>query len=805
MTNAVKPSVPRQEIVILLLIFIFSFFPLTGLFAQFKIAGKVVDSSDHKGVPYVTIVLKAINREPKDSLIIDQVRTDENGWYGFSVSEGDYRLLIEYFGRGILDTSVQVQAEDIILGTTLVNLSRTLQAVTVNARKPLIERKLDRTIFNVGQSIASQGMNMLEMLKNVPLVQVSPDESSINLQGKGGVRVMINERPVYLSGNELANYLKSFRSEDVEKVEVITMPPSKYEAEGNSGLLNIVLKKNQALGWSGNLSSSYQQVTYPGYSNSIRLNYQSKKLNMSYHASEYDRKRMAREIINIIGDSSIFSTSNRKDRDYGLSGGVSLNYKLASKSNIGFIYDANKNYGTISEKNSSVYVVNNNTDSILTTPSQQNSITLSQTANLYYDVGLDTLGKKLNIGVNYFYNDPDRTTDFQTAFNVRPAADTVRNTAAPRYQVWSGKADLELPSKWINTELGASYTWFRNQSDLQYLNYADSVYSIDQSRSNIFLYNEGNWALYASFDKQINPKWSAKAGLRYEYSSIDAYSRTLNQRNKYNYGNFFPTIYIQYKLKNHVYNISYARRINRPGFTSLNPFRWYSNLYSYYTGNPFLRPSYNENLELAYLFKNRFSARLYGQKTSNGFSRITLVNKGVREVIWANFYTQYNVGINLSLNLMLRRWWESYIAGSGSYVATASSAPEVRPVNGIVSSYNINNTLVLNKNRSFSLLVNFSHILPAKKFNISSHGLANLTAGVKWSLLNNTLFVNAVAEDIFKTLVTRSILYYDRYIQTANNYYDSRGVRLSVSYNFGRKKVRSYDKEIQFDEKNRAR
>ncbi|MBO9619805.1 MAG: TonB-dependent receptor [Niabella sp.] len=805
MTNAVKPSIPRREIAILLLVFIFVIFPLPGLFAQFKIVGKVVDSSDHKGLPYVNVVLKSINRGSKDSLIIDQVRTDENGKYGVSVSGGSYRLTIDYFGKIILDTSMEVQARDILLPVRVVNLSRTLQAVTVNARKPLIERKLDRTVFNVGQSIASQGMNVLEMLKNVPMVQVSPDESSINLQGKAGVRVMINERPVYLNGNELANYLKSFRSEDVEKVEVITMPPSKYEAEGNSGVLNIVLKKNQALGWSGNLSSSYQQVTYPGYSNSIRLNYQSKKLNMSYRVSQYDRKRMAREIINILGDSSIFSTSKRIDRDYGLSGGISLNYKLAPKSDFGFIYDVNKNYSSILEENTSVYVIKNNTDSILTTPSQQNGITFSQTANLYYDVALDTLGKKLNIGVNYFYNAPDKTTDFQTSFSVRPETDTVRNTTAPRYQVWSGKADVELPSALVNTELGISYTRFKNQSDLQYLNYSDSIYRIDYNRSNQFQYDEGNWALYVSFDKQINARWSAKAGLRYEYSFIDAYSPTLNQRNKYNYGNFFPTIYIQYKLKNHVYNISYARRINRPGFTSLNPFRWYSNLYSYYTGNPFLKPSYNNNLELAYLFKNRFSATLYAQKTSNGFSRITLVNRGIREVIWDNFYTQYNLGMNLSLNLILRKWWETYVYGSASYIATSSSAPEVKPINGIASSYSINNTLILNKARTFSLLVNFNHILPARKFNIASHGLANFTAGVKVSLLSNTLFVNAVAEDVFKTLATRSTLYYDRYIQTANNYYDSRGARLSVSYNFGRKKVKSYDKEIQFDEKNRAR
>ena len=154
-----------------------------------------------------------------------------------------------------------------------------LKEVTVTANKPLVERKIDRLVFNVENSIAAKGMDLMQALALTPMLRV--DDNSISIVGKSGVSVMINGRILNLGGTDLANYLRSLRSDDIAKIEVITTPPARYEAQGNSGMINIVLKKNPAIGWSGSASSTYAQATYPGYANNLNLNYQSHKLSSS--------------------------------------------------------------------------------------------------------------------------------------------------------------------------------------------------------------------------------------------------------------------------------------------------------------------------------------------------------------------------------------------------------------------------------------------------------------------------------------------------------------------------------------------
>ncbi|WP_234034241.1 hypothetical protein [Elizabethkingia sp. M8] len=231
---------------------------------------------------------------------------------------------------------------------------------------------------------------------------LSINDNSISIIGKSGVAVMINDKILNLSGTDLINYLKSLRSDDISKIEIITTPPAKYEAQGNSGMLNIILKKNVKLGWSGTLSSSYVQTTYSGNANNITLNYNSNKITSSLRLRQYDRPSKALEFIDIIGGNSILSSDNRKDMFKGIGANLSFDYKLNQKSNVGVVYDIGKSHINMDIDNQSIYKTNNVKDSTLTTFSHQKKPIKTHSLYGYYDYKIDSSGKKLSIGVNYF-------------------------------------------------------------------------------------------------------------------------------------------------------------------------------------------------------------------------------------------------------------------------------------------------------------------------------------------------------------------------------------------------------------------
>ncbi len=406
-----------------------------------------------------------------------------------------------------------------------IALQKEIKAVTVTGKKKLIERKVDRLVFNVENSIFSSGADLAQVLSGTPMLSVS--ENSISIVGKSGVAVMVNDKMLNISGTDLINYLRSLRSDDVAKVEIITTPPAKYEAQGNSGILNIVMKKNAKLGWSGILSTSYIQTTYVGNANNLTLNYNSNKITTSLRLRQYDRPSKAVELIDIIGTNSILSADTRKDKFKGIGANFSFDYRLGPKSNAGVIYDISNSHSDMDIFNRSIYNTNNIHDSLLTTTSDHRKPILTHSLNAYYDYKIDSIGKRLSIAGNYFSNSPDADVHFQTLSDINSNIQRIRNASNLHYQIISGQGDLYLPFKWGTVETGLKFTHFMNDSNVKYFS-ADNTfdYILDQSRSNVFEYRENNAAAYVSISKNLGKKWSAKAGLRYEYSTIDSYSET---------------------------------------------------------------------------------------------------------------------------------------------------------------------------------------------------------------------------------------------------------------------------------------
>ncbi|MCT4326829.1 TonB-dependent receptor domain-containing protein [Elizabethkingia anophelis] len=774
------------------------FFADNAVAQQYILKGKVVNQSKQP-VEFVNITLLKDGQQ-----IVGQSLTSELGTFLFKAEKGNYTLILEQFGKEYFNQQIEL-FKDTILGDFAINSSVVLEGVTITSRKKLIEQKVDRMVFNVENSIASQGMSGLDALRNTPLVRIQND--NVSIVGKGGVAIMVNDRMLNLSGSELTNYLQSLRSEDIARIEVITTPPSKYEAQGNSGIINIILKKNPNLGWSGTLTSSYQRNSYNGFRTGANINYQSSKISSSIKILQYDYTYKLAGTRNLLGtNNSILTTEARKDQAKAVGINYSLDYKINDKQNIGFIYDFNSARYNIDAEGKSLYQRRTVVDSILYTKQKQVWKTPTHTLNAYYDVKFDSLGKKLSFTVNYLSNIPDKVNDFNTVNNITSAQDVVRNNSKMNYSIYSGQADLILPFKWANVEVGTKYTLFNNNSNVGYYNLVGSDYVLKPDNSNVFNYKEHNYATYVSLEKNFNEKWSAKAGLRYEYTTLEGKTQGNSSSSVTDfYGKLFPTAYVSFKPNNdHAFSINYSKRINRPDFQSLNPFRWYTNTYMYYSGTPTLKPSFNDNVEFSYSFKGKLTAGLYNQYSSNNISNIARLENGIYSNIVENSYNQNSIGLRLGYYETFFRIWESSISANGYYTVTSPTIQEVEQLKVYSLSYSFYNTITLNKDKTWFLLLNFWHDLPFTYANIKMKDQIDFSPGIRASLLQKKLNISAVFSDVFRTLKNDGYSYNNGFRSEFYNYNDHRKLTLSISYAFGNNKVKGANKDIKFDEESRA-
>ncbi|MCT2564590.1 TonB-dependent receptor family protein [Chryseobacterium herbae] len=760
-----------------------------------RITGKITQTGN--SVSYIEIV--AVKDKTRQTAI-----SDEKGNYSLKLPDnGNYNVKLIQDGAEVSTTEISVNGETKQDFFIEKKQEKQIEGVTLTARKKLIERKADRLIFNVSNSVASQGMDGAEALSTTPLIKVD-DNAGISIVGKSGVAVMINDRMLNLSGSELVTYLKSLRSENIEKIEVITTPPAKYEAQGNSGLINIVLKKNQNLGWSGSLTTSLQQQTYTGFSNNATINYQNEKLRSSLKLRHYDYQKRSYENYTIEGADGLKSSDERRDFGNGLGANLSVDYQINAKSNVGFIYDYGFGHSNMDVQNTSRYFQNEMYTNTLTTYAEHRAKNQQQTISAYYDLKFGKQAHKLSITGNYFSNIPESLIDFTT---TESSGDdfVVRTPSTVDYKIYSGQADLTLPYQFAKMETGVKFTNFDNNSDISYQNLTNGNFTTDPLKSNVFEYNEKNYAAYVSFEKEFNEKWSAKAGLRYEYSTVNGNSLTSGQQTENSYGKFFPTAYISYKSnENNTFNLNYSKRINRPGFRAINPYRWYINVNSYFTGNPLLTPSINHNFEISHVYKGKLSTSAYFQRTVEAFGQLANLQGENRISTFANYYNQNSMGITVNYSDTFFKFWEANYSTDISYMETKVFDTDAASRKGNSYSFDFQNNLSLNKTKTVQLILNYWFRLPSNSGNSYMNYAGLVTAGLKLSLMEKTLQMNLLVSDIFKQGRSRGEIYYTTGTHYYNNYYDARRLTLSATYTFGNKKVKGADRNVKFDEKSRA-
>ena len=765
-------------------------------------------------------IVKTQNNEPaafiyvslikQDSVLSEQKLADTLGVFSFKVQKGSYRLVFESFGTEVKNMQVVVDRDTLLPEIVVNDIVAGSDNVTITARRKLVEQKIDRLVFHVEKSTMATGGNALDALKATPTVRIQNE--TISIVGKGQVLVMIDGRAQRIPQEELAGFLKTIPADNIKTIEVITTPPAKYEAEGNSGIINIVLKTAKANSWNANIGTSYTQRTYANSNLQGLFNYNYNKLSLQASVSK------GREKLLTSSDSRIFYTKElwqQSEQNKSVSDLSSVNlgadYKLSRKWTSGLKYSGSFTKRT-SANNPLTTRLNNATetaDSYIASEAVNRNKPAMNALNWYHSFNPDSTGKNITVDFDYFhYRKNDNRlfsgNELDQRRNIIP--DTYfssDNNNVNSIKNYSGKADITLPYKWANISAGAKAAYTITNNDLVVYDNKNGVPVLNTEQSNVFSYKEYNEAIYISAAKKLNEKWESQLGLRIEATQTTGYSGNLNETHQNNYIKLFPTVYVTYVPNEHQsFSLNYSRRIKRPDFDYLNPFVIRNNPYSYSDGNPYLKPSYIDNIELSFINKEKWVSNLYFSQVSDFGQMLSILdpNTNITRTTPLNYANTYQIGVSTYYNFNKWSWWNSFTGFNMNYQKVKSKTGLIASVDGFNGYIYTNNDFTLNTKKTVFAGVNYGLQLPGRYqvFNISTLNI--LDVSVKFLMMNKNLTLTITGEDLLNAQ-RPLISYYSNSIKTdIKSYSDTKALRISLSYKFGNKNIQAKNRAFGTDE-----
>lgn len=770
-----------------LILFFYTFYS----YAQIELKGVIKDSSNSV-IAFANVVLTNQKNE-----IVKGTITDEKGEFILSAKKGKYEISISFLGYKDWVKEISVD-NSYDFGIIILEESKnSLDEVVVTARKPLIERKVDRLIFNVDNSIAVVGGNGLDALKLTPRVKVQNDE--ISVIGKNNLAVMINGRIVQMSGEDLANYLKSLNSEDIKSIEVITNPPAKYSAEGNSGLVNIILKKPKNEAWNVSLRTIYQQATYAKGNIGGSFNMQKEKFQLSAAISYTNGSNAPQETNKVYYPNLTWDeVNNRRDFTDALSIRLGLEYKINDKFSTGLSYNFVSSQPLIKEidQTNLTSLSNNIADSTITTLGRNQYDKKLQSLNYHFIYNIDTIGRKLSLDFDYFNfkNETNRIFSTQSFLpNNQPISNSLeeaRNFGNQDIQNYSLNIDVECSLDWFTINYGGRISFTETDNLFNYFDILNGEEILNSNFSNQFNYKEDTQALYFSAQKSFSEKWEAKIGLRHEFTQTEGFSKTLNQTNTNNYSKLFPTVYVAYTSNdNHSFSVNYGRRISRPSFGLLNPFRFVNNPFSFSEGNPFLQPAFTDNFEFGYSYKDKLITNIYHSQTDDDFEQVTIIEEDtkIQRVIPLNFIVNKMFGITQTFIFKPIKWLNVNASADVYYSDTNSKIPEtLQQLSGWSGVFQISNDFNINPNKTILFNISYAYITKGVS-NLDTNSNANqLDTSFKWLLLDKKLVISMYANDLLSSNRFTYTSFSNDIKNSFRNYYDERYFRIGLIYNFGK-------------------
>ncbi|RLK07694.1 outer membrane beta-barrel family protein [Tenacibaculum discolor] len=795
----------------ILIILFFSY----SSYAQIELKG-VVRNSSNAAIEFANVVLSNQKNE-----IVKGTITGVNGRFSLSVKEGEYKLSISFLGckNWLKEISIDDNHDFGIL--ILEESKNNLDEVVVNAKKPVIKRKVDRIEFNVKNTILSEG-NAWEVLNKTPGV-IASSSGTLQVFGKSGVLVMIDERPVQLSLDELKNMLEGMSASEINLIEVITNPPAKYDAEGNA-ILNISLKKKKKVGYNGEFFSRYTQGIFPKLSNGANIFYRNNKVNISANYSLGKGKSNVKENsdINFFNSttetSSFWKENSDRDTDYVTHNfRTSLDYQVSEKSVLGIKIDGNLvPYREIINKTRTNVLDNQNTlESFFINNNNSDRDTKNISYNINYNQKLKRKGRSLSFNFDHIdyatKGGQEVSTDFYKPENNFDKNEYFTSHNKQSIKIYTSKLDyIEPIDSTSNLETGFKFNSIKTDNNLIYFTkntQGDLIF--DSTRSNQFIYDEDTYAAYFSYSKGFD-SFSIKVGLRGEYTKTIGNSVTLNQITNNNYFELFPSAFLQYKLKNKSsLGLSYSRRIKRPKFKLLNPFQFFISPYSFIEGSPFLQPSFSDNIDVTYSLKNKYFLTGYFSYTKSPFTQLSIQDNETRVFKYKaenlNSNVAFGVVFNTSFNVY--SFWRMYFD-----LNLYNEIYEFIGVDGnqLIRNQRVNidsylwNEFQISKEHNLSLELTTRYFSPKVQGGFNIKMMGEVSIGVKKKFFKNKATMSIYIADIFDTnkytLESKYAMQNHIFRENPENQY----VRFSLSYRFGNSKnKRKRKRERKSEEKKR--
>lgn len=775
-----------------------SFILSVPAFSQVRLKGAVVDSQYH---PIEGVSIELYGTSVRDTL---RSSTDEKG--AFSLTGLHAGSCVLYVSRvGFYSQSLSF----LLVGDTAVVIALQPRAagladVVVTGAQRMIETKTDRTVFNVGSSITAAGGDALSALSKVPGVKTG--DNGISIAGKGFVRIMLNGKLLELSGEDLLNYLRAIPANDIDKIEVITHPSARYEADGNAGLVNIVTKRSLGDGYSATVQTSYKEANrYNNFGLNGNINYNRKNLSLFGNFNLSGWTELEGFIIGIdypnrlwrLNDSGVYKANNKS---FTLGG----DYKLGSKSSIGFVYTRDyAEYNGYDNVHNPIYLKSTGeVDSILRTYALYNPVAISQSVNLHYLRVLGSGGKQLSFDGDYFnYYRTDHSnfqSDVYDGGQETPSGQTLyHNTAEQNIIIYTLKGDLELPSRIADFSLGGKLSFINNYSNAYYYRLAAGSAVLDSTLSNEFTYIENTQAAYFNAEKKTG-RWDFQAGLREEVQQTSGYSHILHQTTVNDYAELFPSLSVLYTPNAAgSFSLTYGKRINRPTFWMLNPYKSLLTAFSYFDGNPSLQPEYTQTLELTYNYKKILSSSAYLSYTNNGFDNVTIASADTSLVYRTplNFLTTYKYGIVESATISPAPWWQSVNQVNAYYTSAQSHIPFIASISGFGEYVSTNNNFYFNKEQTVRGAVNFWCQFPEVDHVGRSDTYYSLDLGLMVTAMKKKLNIALNATDILKSGASSVNTRVNGLTLSWENFQLMRSFSASLTYKFGNAGVRASSRE----------
>lgn len=786
--------------------------PFAALSQQVKVNGTLHDSTKQP-VPFADAFLLSV----RDSAKVAAVLTAETGKFELKASKGNYILKISALGFEDYYKNITLSRDTETGIIMLKEIMQTLEDVIINTSKPIVKRKIDRLEFNVENSSLSS-TNAWEILKKTPSVTASAN-GALTVRNSSNILVTINDKKVYLSGEELKQLLENTNGEDIKSVEVITNPPAKYEAQGST-VLNIKMKKTNLEGYKGSLSSAYVQSMYPKGVVSTSHYYKTKKLSLSggysFGSGAYyregkdfvyyldDQKKVKSEWVSILNrrDKALAQNSYRMNAEYA----IDTLTTITAGTN-GFISrNSHGNY------NVPTYIYNaaGQMDSLYVTQNQRKTPSSTGSYNVSLERKLSNKGKIALAGdYTHYYNNENQ--DIRSSFSL-PESAPYRITRfvsdnTQRIKLFSVQTDYSFENKGTTFEAGAKLGKVNADNYLDYRDDLNGNLIENKDRTSRFLYNEAIYAGYVSYSTEIG-KWSLKTGLRGEYTKLEGNSVTINEINGQEYFKIFPTLYVLYKpVDDHEIGLSYGKRINRPQYSRLNPFRSYYNLYSYFTGDPKLQPDIIHNISLLYTLKSKYNFDLYYRYTKDPSMEISFQDYETNTVIYkfTNIKSKVAYGIDFNTSFEFYPGLTTSLQGEANYIKDLFQGTDgiVYNNNAFTYSGSINNRLVLDKKSGLAAELNWFYNSPSIQGTFTISSISSLSFSLNKKVLKNKGEVILLLSDIYKGEKQRVTTKYANQYNYFDDYSDTQRFRISFKYNFGNQTIKNSAPKETTDEQKR--